>query len=58
MSTLDLINAVESGDAVATEAAFNAAMSIKVAEKLETMRTDIAKNMFAQVQEQEVTTEE
>jgi len=56
MSTLDLINAIATGDAVDTENAFNAAMAVKVSDKLETMRTEVAKNMFTA--EQEVTTEE
>ena len=46
MSTLDLINAIANGDAVATEQAFNSAMAEKVSAQLETMRSDIAKSMF------------
>ena len=46
MSTRDLIDAIESGDAVGIETAFNSAMVDKVAEKLDTMRTDMAQNMF------------
>lgn len=52
---LDLIQAIDSGDSVAIESAFNAEMAGRVSEKLEDMRADIAKNMFAteQVEEQE-----
>jgi len=45
-NTLNLINAINAGDAVEIESAFNAAMAEKVAERLETMRADVAQNMF------------
>jgi hypothetical protein len=47
MSTRDLINAIEAGDATGIENAFNQAMATKVSEKLEDMRSDVAQNMFA-----------
>lgn len=56
MSTLDLINAISAGDAVETEAAFNAAMAEKISDKLEVMRAEVAKNMFNSVEQE--TTEE
>jgi len=46
MSTRDLIDAIESGDAVGIETAFNSVMVDKVAEKLDGMRTDMSQNMF------------
>lgn len=44
---LDLIQAIDSGDSVAIESAFNAEMAARVSERLEDMRVDVAKNMFA-----------
>ena len=46
MSTRDLIDAIDSGDAVGIETAFNSVMVDKVAEKLDAMRTDMSQNMF------------
>ena len=54
-TTLELINAIASGDAVATETAFNAAMADKISGRLDDMRIDVAKTMFAP---QQATTEE
>lgn len=45
---LDLIQAIDSGDSVAIESAFNAEMAARVSDRLETMRTDVAKNMFSE----------
>ena len=50
-TTKDLINAISSGDAVSIEAAFNTAMAEKVSAKLDDMRIDVAKNMFAAQQQ-------
>ena len=47
-SVKNLINAISSGDAVETENAFQAAISDKISARLETMKIDIAKGMFAQ----------
>ena len=65
MSTIDLINAIQAGDAVGIETSFNSVMANKVSDKLDTMRTDMAQTMFAaQAEEQaeepaeEITTEE
>lgn len=44
--TLELIDAISTGDAVATENAFNAAMAEKIAGRLDGMRLDVAKSMF------------
>jgi hypothetical protein len=63
MSTRDLIDAIETGDAVGIETAFNSVMVDKVAEKLDTMRTDMSQNMFRSPEQEpedteEITTEE
>ncbi len=58
-TTLELINAISTGDAVATENAFNAAMAEKISAKLDDMRVNIAHRMFnAQEVEQEISTDE
>lgn len=46
MSTLDLIRAIASGSATATEETFNQSMAEKVSERLDYMRQELAKNMF------------
>lgn len=46
-TTLELINAISQGNAVDTEAAFNAAMAEKISAKLDDMRIDVAKSMYA-----------
>ena len=51
MSTRDLINAISMGDAHAIENAFNQTMAVKVSEKLDDMRNDVAQNMFASQEE-------
>lgn len=58
MSTRDLIDAIESGDAVGIETTFNSVMVDKVAEKLDGMRTDMAQNMFRTPEESTVEAEE
>ena len=67
MSTRDLIDAIDSGDAVGIETAFNSVMVDKVAEKLDAMRTDMSQNMFRTPEQntevesedtEEITTEE
>ena len=45
-TTLELINAIATGDAVATEDAFNAAMAEKISAKLDDMRINVAHRMF------------
>ena len=45
-NTLNLINAIQAGDAMEMESAFNAAMADKVSERLDAMRSDVAQNMF------------
>lgn len=46
-NTLNLIRAIAEGDALETEKSFQAAMAEKISAKLEDMRTQVAKNMFA-----------
>jgi len=67
MSTRDLIDAIDSGDAVGIETAFNSVMVDKVAERLDAMRTDMSQNMFRTPEQntevesedtEEITTEE
>lgn len=43
---LDLIQAIESGDSVVIDAAFNAEMAARVSAKLDNMRTEVSENMF------------
>lgn len=42
----DIINAIDSGDSVAIDTAFNKEMAARVSDQLETMRHDVAQNMF------------
>lgn len=58
MSTRELIDAIQSGDASGVAATFNSVMTDKVSEKLDAMRTDMAQNMFNPEEESEETTEE
>jgi hypothetical protein len=46
MSTRDLIDAITSGDATGVETSFNSIMAAKVSDKIDSMRNDIAQNMF------------
>lgn len=59
-TTLELINAISSGDAVAIESSFNAAMAEKISSQLDDMRINVAHAMFNAVAEEqtEFTTEE
>ena len=58
-TTLELINAIASGDAVGTENAFNASMAEKISARLDDMRINVAHRMFnAPEVENEAGTEE
>jgi len=46
MSTRELIDAIESGDSVAIQSSFEAAMASRIADRLDVMRQDVAQNMF------------
>lgn len=43
----DLIDAIASGDSVAIETAFNTEMATRISDRLEDMRVDVARGMFA-----------
>jgi hypothetical protein len=47
----NLVAAIKTGDALATEQAFASAMAEKLASKIEDLRVNIAQNMFDQVQD-------
>ena len=53
MSTLDLIKAIASGSATATEESFNQSMAEKVSASLDDMRQEIARTMFNKVVEEQ-----
>ena len=57
-NTLELIDAISKGNAVDTEATFNAAMAEKISAKLDDMRASVAKNMFSSQQEEQTGSEE
>ena len=42
----DIIDAIQSGDSVAIDTAFNKEMAARVSDRLDTMRQDVAQNMF------------
>jgi len=50
-TTLNLIQAIAKGDAIETENAFQTAMAEKISVKLDDMRAQVAKNMFATQEE-------
>lgn len=59
MSVNDLIVAISKGDAMETEAAFNAAMADKIAARLDDKRIEVASKMFStQTQDNEAPSEE
>lgn len=43
----DLIDAIASGDSIAIETAFNTEMATRISDRLEDMRIDVARGMFA-----------
>ena len=46
-TVINLVNAIRSGDAMETEAAFGAAMAEKLSAKIDDMRQTVAQSMFA-----------
>jgi len=50
-ATKSLIDAIANKDATAIEGAFNVAMAEKISGQLETMRQEVAHNMFKTAQE-------
>jgi hypothetical protein len=51
MSTRDLVDALISGDSIAIENTFNAAMSDKVSAALDSYRVEVATKMFVPPEE-------
>lgn len=51
MSTRDLVDALISGDSIAIENTFNAAMSDKVSAALDSYRVQVATKMFVKPEE-------
>lgn len=47
MTTRNLIDAIESGNSVDIQSAFEDAMSSRIVERLDAMRQEVSKNMFA-----------
>ena len=47
MSTRDLIDAIAAGDSVATQQAFETEMASRIADRMDTMRQEVAQSMFA-----------
>lgn len=45
-TTLDLINAIQAGDSTGIEQHFDYLMTSRIAERLDDMRVEVAKNMF------------
>lgn len=43
----DLIDAIATGDSIAIETAFNTEMATRISDRLEDMRIDVARGMFA-----------
>ena len=54
---INLINAIQAGDATAVESSFQTAMADKIAPKLDAMRQEVASNMFASQETAEVSTD-
>jgi len=53
MSTRDLIDAIASGDSVAIQQNFESEMANRITSRLDSMRQDVATNMFKQQEEVE-----
>jgi len=47
MSVHNLIDAIAAGDSVAIETSFQQEMAARIADRMDTMRAEVAKNMFA-----------
>ena len=57
-SIIDLITAIAEGDTIGIEDSFNTVMSYKIADRLDSMRVDVAQGMFGSVVEESVELEE
>lgn len=54
----DIIDAIQSGDSVAIDTAFNKEMAARVSDRLDAMRQDVAKNMFKSADVEDLSAEE
>lgn len=54
----DIIDAIDSGDSIAIDAAFNKEMAARVSDKLESMRYSVAQNMFKTQEPEDLSAEE
>jgi hypothetical protein len=54
----DIIDAIQSGDSVAIDTAFNKEMAARVSDRLDTMRQDVAQNMFKSADVEDLSAEE
>jgi len=54
----DIIDAIQSGDSVAIDTAFNKEMAAKVSDRLDTMRQDVAQNMFKSADVEDLSVED
>ena len=54
----EIIDAIQTGDSVAIDTAFNKAMAGRVSDRLETMGHDVAQNMFKTQEVEDLSTED
>ena len=54
----DIIDAIQSGDSVAIDTAFNKEMAARVSDQLDVMRQDVAQNMFKSADVEDLSTED
>jgi len=54
----DIIDAIQSGDSVAIDTAFNKEMAARVSDRLDAMRQDVAQNMFKSADVEDLSAEE
>ena len=54
----DIIDAIQSGDSVAIDTAFNKDMAARVSDRLDAMRHDVAQNMFKSADVEDLSTED
>ena len=54
----DIIDAIQGGDSVAIDDAFNKDMAARVSDRLDTMRHDVAQNMFKSAEVEDLSAED
>jgi len=54
----DIIDAIQGGDSVAIDNAFNKEMSARVSDRLDVMRQDVAQNMFKSADVEDLSSED